>query len=350
MDVKVAWQAFAVVPETAPAEEALGVEGTLRRAAQKLVPVDRPLAGVGWDRIHPGAARVVAVDPGLDGRHLPESAARVDLPGLGEYDPAAALAAYLHDAVVLFRRARHGEAFLDRVRHGLFAIDVLAGGAGVFHDLRVPVVRRGDDHEVHVLAVENGAVVLGGRKLFPGDLLRGGQAAVIKVADRHHLRARAGKRRLQVFAPAHSCADGREPQRVARRDGGSGGAESARFEQRHLGGGARRRSPRSKTDKVAPGQRVAGSVLFHGSCPPFEVWHGLDTLSVPKRSAQEKCFFKGKIRAASARRTSARRRECVQFRRRLRFLKLSPPIQRNSSFGAGESDAAKEAGENVNNL
>src|SRR5207249_8996557 len=42
--------------------------------------------------------------------------------------------------------------------------------SGVFHNLRVPVVRSRDDHEVHVLAVENGAVVLGGRKLFLSDL------------------------------------------------------------------------------------------------------------------------------------------------------------------------------------
>ena len=46
-----------------------------------------------------------------------------------------------------------------RVRGGLLDVDVLAGGDGVDHLLAVPVVGRGDEHGVDVLAIEDAAVV-----------------------------------------------------------------------------------------------------------------------------------------------------------------------------------------------
>jgi hypothetical protein len=53
----------------------------------------------------------------------------------------------------------HGEAVFHGVRHGLLAVHVFAGGAGVFEDAAVVVVHSGDDDGVDVFAVEDGAIV-----------------------------------------------------------------------------------------------------------------------------------------------------------------------------------------------
>ena len=70
------------------------------------------------------------------------------------------LAADLEDALVLARRLDHQPAFADREAHRLLGIDVLAGLAGVDADQRPPVVGRGRDDGVDVLAVEQLAIVL----------------------------------------------------------------------------------------------------------------------------------------------------------------------------------------------
>ena len=70
------------------------------------------------------------------------------------------LAADLEDAVVLAGRLDHQPAFADREAQRLFGVDVLAGLAGVDADQRPPVLGRGGDDRVDVLAVEELAIVL----------------------------------------------------------------------------------------------------------------------------------------------------------------------------------------------
>ena len=53
------------------------------------------------------------------------------------------------------------EALVDRVGHRLLDVDVLAGGERVERHLPVPVVRRGDEHRVDALVVEQAPVVGG---------------------------------------------------------------------------------------------------------------------------------------------------------------------------------------------
>src|SRR6516162_9950744 len=83
MHKQVASQTFAIIAKAAPAEETDGIKGPLERTVDKGAPVDGLLAGIGGNRIHPGAARVVAVPIGLDRGYVAEFARVVDLLGFG---------------------------------------------------------------------------------------------------------------------------------------------------------------------------------------------------------------------------------------------------------------------------
>ena len=65
----------------------------------------------------------------------------------------------LEDPPAALLRLDYGFAFGDRLHHRLLAIDVLAGVEGVDADAGVPVVRRGDDDGIDVLARQDLAVV-----------------------------------------------------------------------------------------------------------------------------------------------------------------------------------------------
>src|SRR5262249_49710644 len=75
---------------------------------------------------------------------------------------AALLAAGLEDYLRLLYRVHDGPALGDIVGERLLAIDVLAGAGGLDARDRVPVVRRGDDHGVDVLASQHVAEVVEG--------------------------------------------------------------------------------------------------------------------------------------------------------------------------------------------
>ena len=70
------------------------------------------------------------------------------------------LASHLQHALVLRRRFGHLARLFDRVRHRLLQVDVLARGHGVDRHLRVPVVRRGDEHAVHIRPGEQFPVIV----------------------------------------------------------------------------------------------------------------------------------------------------------------------------------------------
>jgi len=60
MDKKVAGHSLAVLLEAAPAEEARRVEGPFRRIPQEGLPVNGLWAGVGRNRVNPGAGGRIA--------------------------------------------------------------------------------------------------------------------------------------------------------------------------------------------------------------------------------------------------------------------------------------------------
>src|SRR5206468_519562 len=117
---------------------------------------------IGRDGIDPGAAGGIAIPVGIDGKDLAKLAGIVNLFGLGVEDRTDALAADLNHAIVFVRGLDHGESVFDGVRQGLLAIDVFAGGAGIFENVAMLVVHGGDEDGVNVFAIENGAIVAGG--------------------------------------------------------------------------------------------------------------------------------------------------------------------------------------------
>ena len=91
---------------------------------------------------------------------LPQLALLDDLRGFLEVRPRPLLRAELDDAVGALVGAESFDSALDSVRERLLEIDVLAGGHGVDQHLAMPVVRRRDVDDIHVLAIENSTVVL----------------------------------------------------------------------------------------------------------------------------------------------------------------------------------------------
>jgi hypothetical protein len=116
-----------------------------------------------------------------------DDVARRRLPGAA--DP---LAAHLEDPFVPVGGGDDFDPFVDGEGHRLLDVDVLAGREGVERHLPVPVVRRGDEHGVDVLVVEQAAVVGddGCLAAGPGPAALG--PAAVGVAQRHHLGVGAG--------------------------------------------------------------------------------------------------------------------------------------------------------------
>ena len=113
----------------------------------------------------------------------------------------------------------HGESVFDKVRHGLLAVNVFTGGAGVFEDVTVLVVHGSDEDGVDIFTIEDGAIVASGGDagIFNG-FASGSVAAVIEVADGDALDAGNAERGLEVFASANARANGCKTDGVAGRD------------------------------------------------------------------------------------------------------------------------------------
>jgi hypothetical protein len=69
------------------------------------------------------------------------------------------LTSYLNDSAELVRRIPDRTSFRDCQRHRFLQIDVLARGHRIDCHLRVPVVRRADEHRIDVIAREQFAIV-----------------------------------------------------------------------------------------------------------------------------------------------------------------------------------------------
>ena len=129
------------------------------RGPSHSVPVE-PLRRVGVGReADPGGGHVAGV-AGPRRRHLADGPGAHQLGELRVQARRPPLRADLDDAVVPPRRLDDPPALAHGHRQRLLDIDVLPRGAGHRRLDRVPVVRRGDDHGVDVLAVEQAAEVL----------------------------------------------------------------------------------------------------------------------------------------------------------------------------------------------
>ena len=263
MDEEITAQAFAIIGVAAPAEEADGIEGALGRGAEEGVPVDGFFAGVGRNGLDPGAAGGIAVPVSVDGEDLAELAGIVNLFGFGVKDGADTLAADCDHAIGFVGGFDHGESIFDGVRHWLLAIDVFAGGAGVFEDVAMLVVHGGDEDGVDVFTIEDGTIVARGWDVGILDrFLRGGVAAVIKVAHGDALNAGDVERSLEMFASANAGADGGEAYGVAGRDGTRRGGEQVRL-QDSLGDRSSGDGASADVDELTTSQGIVSHEILH---------------------------------------------------------------------------------------
>ena len=90
--------------------------------------------------------------------------------GLAEVGRAAALQVDLHRSVILSGSFKHGLPFHYVHTDGLLHVHVHALLHRLDHRLRVPVVRRGNDHEVEICLRQHPAVVTIGRGPVAGVL------------------------------------------------------------------------------------------------------------------------------------------------------------------------------------
>ena len=166
MNEKISGQALAVIRETAPPEEPFRTERPLGRAIKERRPVNRLLVRVRRDGIDPRAARRIAVPMGFDVIHVAKSSRVENFFCLSVNNGRNPLTADLHNPICLLCRLNHRKPVFNRVRHRLFAIDVLAGGACIHKNFAVLMVGDCDDDRVHIFAVENLFVIASCRKTW----------------------------------------------------------------------------------------------------------------------------------------------------------------------------------------
>ena len=101
-----------------------------------------------------------AADVDMNGAHVADVPAADQFAGAAEVVRRALLAAGLEDASVAPHRVDYRPRFADRQCQRLLAVNVLAGLGRLDRDDRVPVVGRGDDHRVDVVAGQQLAEVI----------------------------------------------------------------------------------------------------------------------------------------------------------------------------------------------
>ena len=148
-----------VVEPAPPAEEALQAEGMVGRRPLELLPIDGLGASFLMNVPHPGAPGIVPVRGGLHQGDVAQDSGVDDLFRLDVALGLALLVSELEDEASVVHRILHHIVHPMRVflvaRHRLLDVDVLAGGGRIDAHPGVPVIRRGDDHRVHVVALQH---------------------------------------------------------------------------------------------------------------------------------------------------------------------------------------------------
>src|SRR5205814_7887910 len=96
-----------------------------------------------------------------------------------------AVRADLENLFVTFDSVADADGLLHGVGHRLFAIDVLAGFHGMNGNFAMPMVGRGDEHSVHIFAIEQAPIIH--VPLAFADVFCASDASLIHVAHRDHL-------------------------------------------------------------------------------------------------------------------------------------------------------------------
>jgi hypothetical protein len=200
----------------------LGIERPLRRWPQPKVVV-HPGGSIAVGRIADGSptpaanllARTIPDVPHPRPRDLAQFAALDERHGFLVVLAPALLRANLHDAPRLRRCRDDGTPLGDGVRQRLLDVDILPGGAGHDGGQCMPVIRRGHDDGIHVLPFEHMPEVTLHVSLAASLLPRLAHAPLIRIADRHDLRALLLKV-VEIALPLSAAADEGHPNPFVR--------------------------------------------------------------------------------------------------------------------------------------
>ena len=177
-----------------------------------------------------------------------------ELDGLLEVNAGALLRTHLYHSLVFARRFHHALSFLHDAADGLFHVNVLAGLRGFHGEKRVPVVRRGHNHGVDVLAIENPPKVLVGFRLAARGLRGCVQVRLVDVAHGGNLGVGLLGKIFQVPHAHPAGANHANPDPVV-------GASRPRWRTGHRQAGP---GHGGALDEIA-----TIDCRRHGSCPPF---------------------------------------------------------------------------------
>ena len=137
---------------------------------------------------------------------------------LGINHRAHALASDLDDPVGRVCSLDHLRPVGIQMDHRLLAINILAGFHCVHGDLLVPMVGRADDDGVDVFALQNLAVVAGGKDVIAPEFLAVLEAAVVAIRHGNELHAGNLQRNLGISLALTAGADQRDLNMIVGRN------------------------------------------------------------------------------------------------------------------------------------
>lgn len=207
VDAPIRHASAAVGEKRAPvAQEMRGIERNAGRRAEPEIVIE---AGgrIGIGRGAEPFGRFRCVNPGLHVVDFAKLAGAYDLGGALEVGTRPLLQAHLHDAIVAPRGFHHQTSFAHHVGDGLFHVDVFPGLAGGDHDVRMPMIGRGDDHRVHSAVVQQLAEIGIRARLAAGELMGFCKVRLVDVADRYDFGVGLFLEIGQIHAPHAAAAD-----------------------------------------------------------------------------------------------------------------------------------------------
>src|SRR6202011_5196952 len=151
-----------------------------------------------------------------------EATALNQIDRIAKMTPATLLRAALQNIFARANGTQQGRAFFQRVRDGLFKVNVLAGGKRIDGLAHVPMIGRRNDHRVDLLLKNFAIIHVGGRRAV-GAFLDGIAARSVDVAHRDNLISARLVRGVKQAAHASARADHSDAQSVVSAENSRGG-------------------------------------------------------------------------------------------------------------------------------
>src|SRR3989441_4533009 len=214
--------AASVVPEpTITTEKTALIEGSGGRGSDIKVPSET-WRGVRARHSTNSFRRHVQVIPDSDEMHRSQVSALNDSRHFAIMRGRTVLGAGLNDSVGATRRLDYRAPLLDCMPERFLHIHILACPAGQYRGYGVPVVRRRDDHSIHVLLLEQLSEVT----IRPAGRARPGfgrlSLRVVNVTDRGEVHVRKLPQEVRQQTPSPATANQRDIHPVVRAKNPSG--------------------------------------------------------------------------------------------------------------------------------